>query len=171
MYCGGACEWQVFSLCLKMIRTKKFASKPKFRGNKYVCVNKDAGVSEKRQPRSGQSGESICVNITSLHQISVNTEIKVGENNFCKIESNFTYDGNIVVSINLLFSFIQKNIYNCKHWGGNISFLKIPSKWRGIVSSLVTKCCKCRHTSDIMTSKITSSKLCAKNIRLVYVPR
>jgi flagellar biogenesis protein FliO len=30
-----------------MIRTKKFASKPKFRGNKHVRVNKDTGVSER----------------------------------------------------------------------------------------------------------------------------
>jgi hypothetical protein len=40
----------------------------------------------------------------------VNTEIKVGENNFCKSESNCTRDGNIAVSINLLCAFIQKTI-------------------------------------------------------------
>jgi hypothetical protein len=43
-----------------------------------------------------------------IHGTSVNTEIKVGENNFCKTDSNFTHDGNIVVSINLLCAFIQK---------------------------------------------------------------
>jgi uncharacterized protein YukJ len=95
-----------------------------------VCAyNKDTGVSKERQPLSDQSGESTCVkhNLTAsnkkIHGTSVNTETEVGENNFCKSESNFTHDGNIVVSINLLCAFIQKK--NCKYCGGNISFLKI----------------------------------------------
>jgi uncharacterized protein YukJ len=98
-----------------MTRTKKFASKQNFRGSRYIRVSKGTGVSEKRQPLSDQSGESSCVkpNLTAsnkkIHDISVNAENKVGENNFCKSESNFTYDGNILVSINLLFAFIQKN--------------------------------------------------------------
>jgi hypothetical protein len=33
-----------------MPRTKKFASKAKFSGNKYIGVNEETGVSEKRQP-------------------------------------------------------------------------------------------------------------------------
>jgi hypothetical protein len=52
---------QVFSFYLKMLRAKQFASKPKFRGNKYVRVNKGTGTSEKRQPRCIQRGESSCV--------------------------------------------------------------------------------------------------------------
>jgi hypothetical protein len=77
---------------LKITRTKKFASKRKFRGNKYVCANKDTGVSEKGQPLSDQSGESICVkhNLTAsnkkIHGTSMNAEIKVGENNFSKVK-------------------------------------------------------------------------------------
>jgi hypothetical protein len=96
-----------------MTRTKTFASKPKFRGNKNVCVNKDTGVSEKGQPLSDQSGESNCVkhnltaSIKKIHGTSVSTEIKADENNLCKSESNFTHGGNIVVSINLLCAFIQ----------------------------------------------------------------
>jgi hypothetical protein len=97
----------------------------------------------------------------------VNTEIKVGENNFCKSESNFTHDGHIVVSINLLCAFIQKK-NNCRCCGGNISLFENPSKWRGIVSNLVIKCCKCDHTSGTMTSNITRSRLYEINIRLVY---
>jgi hypothetical protein len=71
-----------------MPRTKKFASKPKFRGSKYGRVNKDTGVSENRQPLYDHSGESSCVkhNLTAsnqnIHGTSVITEIKVGENNF-----------------------------------------------------------------------------------------
>jgi hypothetical protein len=113
-----------------MTRTKKFASKQTFRGNKYVRVNKDTGVSEKRQPLSDQSGEISCVkhNLTAsnkkIHGTSVNTEIKVGENNFCKSENNFARDGNTVVSINLLCAFVQKNNY-CILCGDNISFFKI----------------------------------------------
>jgi hypothetical protein len=109
-------------------RTKEFASKSKIRGNKYVSVNKDTGVSEKAQPLSDQGGESSCVkhNPTAsnrtIYGTSVNSEIKVGENNFCKSESNFTYDGYSVVSVNLLYAFIQKK--NCKHCDGNISFSK-----------------------------------------------
>jgi hypothetical protein len=99
-----------------MTRTKESASKCKFRGNTYVCVNKDTGVSEKVQPVSDQSGENSCVrhNLTASNRkirgTSLNTEIKVGEDNFCKSESNFTHDGNIVDSINLLCAFIQKKI-------------------------------------------------------------
>jgi hypothetical protein len=113
-----------------MARTKKFASKPKFRGRKYVHVNMDTGVPEKRQPVSDQSGESSFVkhNLTASNKkincTCVNTEIKEGENNFCKSEGNFTHDGDIVVSINLLSAFIHKSS-NCKHCGGNISFLKV----------------------------------------------
>jgi hypothetical protein len=72
-----------------MTRTKKLASKRKFIGNKYVRINKDAGVSEKGKPLYDQSGESSCVkhNLTAsnkkIHGTSVDTEIKVGENNFC----------------------------------------------------------------------------------------
>jgi hypothetical protein len=61
--------------------TKKFTSKPKFGGNKYVCVNKDTGVSEKGEPLSDKSGESRCVkhNLTAsykkTHGTSVNTEM------------------------------------------------------------------------------------------------
>jgi hypothetical protein len=97
-----------------MPRTKKFASEPKFTGTKYVHVSKDTGVSEKIQPLSDQSGESSCVkyNLSAwnkkIHLTSVSAEIKVGENNFCKSESNFTHDGNTVVSTNLLCVFIQK---------------------------------------------------------------
>jgi hypothetical protein len=43
-----------------------------------------------------------------IHGTSVNTENKVGEKSFCKSESNFAHDGNIVVSINLLCTFIKK---------------------------------------------------------------
>jgi hypothetical protein len=113
-----------------MTRKRKFAPKTKFRGNKFVYVNKDTRVSEKRQPLSDQSGESICVkhNLTAsnknIHGTSVNTACKVGENSFCKSESSFAHDGNIVVSINLLCAFIQKSS-NCKQCGGNISFFKI----------------------------------------------
>jgi hypothetical protein len=113
-----------------MTRTKKFASKPKFRGSKYVCVNKDTGVSEKGQPLSYQRGKSGCVkhNLTAsnkkVHGTSVNTEIKIGKNNICQSESNFTHDRNILVIINLLFTLIRKN-NNCKHCDGNIPFLKI----------------------------------------------
>jgi hypothetical protein len=94
-------------------RAKKFASKPKFRGNEYVHVNKDTGVSEKRQPLCGQSGESCSVihNLPAQNKNmrgTVNTEIKVSENNFCKSESNFTHDENIIVSINLINVFIKK---------------------------------------------------------------
>jgi hypothetical protein len=113
-----------------MPRTKKFASKRKFRGNKPVCVNKNTGVSEKGECVSHQSGEGSCVkhNLTAsnkkMHGSSVNSEIKVGENSFCRCECNFTHDGNTVVCINLLCAFIQKN-NNCRRCGGNISFLKI----------------------------------------------
>jgi hypothetical protein len=120
----------VFIFCLKISRTRKFASKPKFRGNEYVCFNKDTGVSDKGQPLYDQSDENSCVehNLTAsnktLHGTSVNTEIKVGENNSCNTETNLTHDGNTVVSMNLLFACIQKNS-DCKHCGDNISFLKI----------------------------------------------
>jgi hypothetical protein len=33
-----------------MLRTKKFASKPKYRGYKYVVVDNTIGVSERGQP-------------------------------------------------------------------------------------------------------------------------
>jgi hypothetical protein len=164
--------WQVFSFYSQMLRRKKFASKGKFRGNKYVRANKETGVPEKRQPRCDQSSESDCVkhNLSAwnkkIHLTSVNDEIKVGENNFYKSESNFTHDGNIVVSINLLCAFIGKNT-NCKHCGGSISLFDKPSNRRGIVSNLVIKCCKCDHTADMMTSNITRSRLCDNNIPLV----
>jgi hypothetical protein len=112
LFCEGM--WHVFSLYLKMTRAKKFALKPKLRGNKYVCVNKDTGVSEKGQPLSGQSGESSCVKYNlcasnkMIHGTSVNTEIKVSCNNFRKSEGNFAHGGNTVVCINLLCTFIQK---------------------------------------------------------------
>jgi hypothetical protein len=65
----SVCVGHVFSFYLKMTRTKKFASKPKLRGNKYeyICVNKATGVSENGQPVSDQSGESSCAkhNLTS----------------------------------------------------------------------------------------------------------
>jgi hypothetical protein len=97
----------------------------------------------------------------------VNTKIKVGESNSWKSESNFTHDEIIVVSINLLCAFIQEN-NNYKRCGGNISLFENPSKWRDIVSNLVIKCCKCDHTSDIMTSNVTRSWLYDNNIRLMY---
>jgi hypothetical protein len=81
-----------------MTGKKKFVSKGKFRGSTYVRVNKDAGVTEKEQALSDQRGKSSCVkrNLAALnkkaHDASVNTEIKVGEDNFCKTESNFTHD-------------------------------------------------------------------------------
>jgi hypothetical protein len=40
----------------------------------------------------------------------VNIDVKVGDNNFCKSESNFTHDGNIAVNLNLLCALIQKAI-------------------------------------------------------------
>jgi hypothetical protein len=113
-----------------MTRTKKFASKPNFRGNIYVCAKKDTDVSEKGQLLSDQSGESTCVkcNLTpsneKTHGSAVNLEIKVGENNFCKSENNFIHDGTNVVSINLFYAFTHTK-KNCEHCVGNISFLKI----------------------------------------------
>jgi hypothetical protein len=63
LFPAGVCVWQVFSLYLKITRTKKCASKPKFRGNECVRVNKDTGVSEKRQPLSDASCERSCVKL------------------------------------------------------------------------------------------------------------
>jgi hypothetical protein len=89
------------SFYLKVPRTKKCASKPNFRGNKYERVNNETSFSEKRQPRSDQSGESSCVihNLgaanENMHGTSANTEIKVGENNFCKSGSNFSHVGTL----------------------------------------------------------------------------
>jgi hypothetical protein len=99
-----------------MTRTKKFASKPNFRRNTYVCANKNIDVSEKGQLLSDQSGESSCLkyNLTAsnemIHGTSVNHEIKVGENDFCKSENNFIHDGTNVVSMNLFCAFTQKTI-------------------------------------------------------------
>jgi hypothetical protein len=98
----------------------------------------------------------------------VNAEIKVGENNFCKGESNFTHDGNVAVSVNLLCAFIEKENTNCKCCGGNISLFEKPSKRRGTVISLIIKYCKCDHTADMKTSNITRSRLYDDNVRLVY---
>jgi hypothetical protein len=84
LFFEGVCAWDVFSSYLKMRRTKKFRSKPKFRVHKCVRVNKDTGVSEKIQLLSDQSGESSCVkrNLTAsnkeIHGTSLNAEIKVG---------------------------------------------------------------------------------------------
>jgi hypothetical protein len=99
-----------------MNRTRKFASKSTIRGNKYVHLNKGIGVSEKGQPLSDQSGERRCVkhNLNAskknIHGTYVNTEIKVGVNNFRKSESNFIHDGNTAVSLNLLCAFILKTL-------------------------------------------------------------
>jgi hypothetical protein len=60
----------------------------------------------------------------------VNAEIKVGENSFCKSESDFTEDGNTVVSINLLCAVMEKKKINCKRCGGNIALFEKPSKRR-----------------------------------------
>jgi hypothetical protein len=76
------CVFHVFSFYLKVARTKKFASKPKFRGHKCVCVNEDTGISEKGHTLSDRSGESSCVkhNPTTsnkkIHDTSVNTELR-----------------------------------------------------------------------------------------------
>jgi hypothetical protein len=101
------------------------------RGNVYVCAKKDTDVSEKGQLLSDKSGESNCVkyNLAASNEkipdSSVNHEIKVGENSFCKNENNIIHDGDTVVTINLFCAFTQKKNDNCEHCGGNISFLKI----------------------------------------------
>jgi hypothetical protein len=82
---------------------KKFISKSKFRGNRYVVLNKTAGVSERRQPQSDKSGKSyekhnLSRSNKKIHGTSMNTEINVGENKFCNGESDFTQEWNIVVS-------------------------------------------------------------------------
>jgi hypothetical protein len=75
---------------LKLSKTKKFASKPKVRGNKYIRINIYTGVSEKGQLLSDQSGESgsvkhnLIASNKKIHGTSVYTEIKVGQKNFCK---------------------------------------------------------------------------------------
>jgi hypothetical protein len=97
----------------------------------------------------------------------VNAEINVGENSFLESESDFTQGGNIVVIFNMFCSFIQRNTA-CKRGGGSISLFEKKSRRRGIVSSFVTKCCKCDHTADTMTSNITRSRLYDNIIRLVY---
>ena len=66
----------------------------------------------------------------------VNTEINVVEKNFCNGESDFTEDGNSVVSLNVLCGVINKTT-NFKHCGGNNLLFENPSKRRGIVSNLV----------------------------------
>jgi hypothetical protein len=102
LFAGCMCVYQAFNFYLKMTRTKKFASKPKFRGHKYIRINKNTGVSERRQRLSDQSGDSSCVkhSLTASNKkiqgTSVNTENKVSENNFCKSESNFTHDASVV---------------------------------------------------------------------------
>jgi hypothetical protein len=97
----------------------------------------------------------------------VNAEIQVGENNFCKSETDFTQDGKTAVSMNLFCAFIEKNT-NCKSCGGNISLFEKPSKRRGVASNLIIKNCKCDHTADMMTPNITRSRVYDNKIRLVY---
>jgi len=127
-----------------------------------VFVNNTTSVLERRQRKSDKSDNIVCektnLNRTNktIHGISVNTEINVGEKSSCISESNFPHERNIVVSLYLLCGFIKKNtIY--KHCGGNggIYLCENSSKKRGIVSNLVIKCCKCDHAADIMTSNNT----------------
>jgi hypothetical protein len=92
LFIDGVWVYHVFNLYLKMPRTKTFASKAKFRGNKYVRVKKETGFSEKRQTQSDQSDKSSCVKHNpnasneKIHLTSVNAEIYVGQYNFCKSE-------------------------------------------------------------------------------------
>ena len=150
--------WHVLSVYFKISRTKKFTSKPKLRGNRYVVLNKKTDVSDLRQHQSDESGKNSCdklnVNTSNkkLRGTSVNTEILVGENIFfLNRESNFAQDWNIVVSLNLIFGFINKN-NNCKHCGNHIYLLENPSKRRGTVINFVTMGYKYDNTADIMTN-------------------
>jgi hypothetical protein len=143
----------VLSVYFKMPRTKKFTSKPKLRGIRYVVQNKKT---DRRQPPSDESGKNSCdkVNVNTsnkkLHDTSVNTEMHVGENNFLNCESNFAQAWNIVVSLSLIFGVINKNT-NCKLCGGHIYLLENPSKRRDTVRNFVTKGYKYDNTADIMT--------------------
>ena len=136
-------------------------------------VNNTTSVSERRRRKSDKSDKNIRgkpnLNTSNekMHGISVNTEINVGEKSFCNGESDFTQDRNIVVNLNLLCNFINKNL-NFKYCGGDISLCENSSKKRGTVSNLVTKCRKCDHTADIMTSNFTRSKLHENNTHFVY---
>jgi hypothetical protein len=97
----------------------------------------------------------------------VNTEIQIGENNFCESESNFTHDGNIVVSINLLCAFVDKKTLIANIVVVTYLCLKNHRKRRGIVSNLVVESYKCNHAVGMMTSNNTRSRLCDNNILLV----
>jgi hypothetical protein len=63
---------------------------------------------------SDASGESSCVkhNLTAsnkkMNGTSVNAVNKVGDNNFCKNEGNFTHDRNIVISITCFVPLYRK---------------------------------------------------------------
>jgi len=49
-----------------MLRAKKFALKPKYRGNKYVVVDNTIGVTARGQPRSDKSGKNCGESVTSV---------------------------------------------------------------------------------------------------------
>jgi len=49
-----------------MLRTKKFALKPKYRGNKFVAVDNTIGVTARGQPRSDKSGKNFGESVTSV---------------------------------------------------------------------------------------------------------
>jgi hypothetical protein len=47
-----------------MLRAKKYALKPKYRGNKYVVVDNTIGVTTRGQPRSDKSGKNCGESVT-----------------------------------------------------------------------------------------------------------
>jgi hypothetical protein len=71
-----------------MPRTKNFASKPKFRRNKYVVMNKITSMSERRQRQCDRSGKNSCEmhNFNTSNKkacgTSVNIKINVGSTIF-----------------------------------------------------------------------------------------
>jgi len=82
-----------FSVYLTMPRTKKFASKLKFRRNKYVVVNKTTSMSERRQRQCDRGGRTNCEkhNFNTFNKkvcgTSVNIKINVGRNIFVMMKS------------------------------------------------------------------------------------
>jgi len=76
--------WHAFSVYLTLPGSKNFASKPKFRRNKYAVVNKTTSISEQRQLQCDRSGKRSCekhnfnTSNTKIYGTSVNIKINVG---------------------------------------------------------------------------------------------
>ena len=148
-----------------MGRVKQFNKKRKFRGNQYVKTKDKVPIAD--TPCAGNTRPNLKVESASKRKLSyLDSSVNVDE------QCTFVNDGNIIIDMTVLSSFINKSVAcaKCKNVG-SVNLFEQKKSRKGLATRINLVCTYCKYNATTMTSNVNSRRIYNVNIRFAYAMR